>query len=178
MDIGKRIRAERKAQGLSQDVLARRADVNLAVINRLERGASTDPHITTLVAIADALGVPVTALLEEPALSGKAEAPLAGGPDEARRLLEANERFLRAQMDPAMQEEIIRANIDFWHEQQDRIVQAEGFQPEQPEIREFVDSIFEPYRKQRTDLTENQRADLTENQGADQSGSVETGNQR
>ena len=84
----------------------------------------------------------------------------------------------RAQMDPAMQEEIIRANIDFWHEQQDRIVQAEGFQPEQPEIREFVDSIFEPYRKQRTDLTENQRADLTENQGADQSGSVETGNQR
>jgi transcriptional regulator with XRE-family HTH domain len=83
MDIGKRVRAERKAQGLSQDVLARRADVNLAVINRLERGASTDPHTTTLVAIADALGVPVSALLEEPTAPG---GPSNGGRKEREEL--------------------------------------------------------------------------------------------
>jgi len=60
----------------------------------IERGFARDPHYSTLVSIADALGVTVGELLEEPALSGKVEPPHAGVevrvnrlPVEARRIL-------------------------------------------------------------------------------------------
>jgi transcriptional regulator with XRE-family HTH domain len=137
MDIGKRIRAERKAQGLSQDVLARRADVNLAVINRLERGASTNPHTTTLVAIADALGVPVGALLEE-SVDPKDLASFSGA-DTVESLIETNERFLRAQieqLDPKDQEEIIRRMFEFWGEQLKRLGGTA-----QPEVTKVIDEL-------------------------------------
>jgi transcriptional regulator with XRE-family HTH domain len=71
LEIGNRVRARRRALDLSQDALARRADVSLSLINQMERGIITDPHITTLVAVANALGVPVSDLLEE-------ERPLVG----------------------------------------------------------------------------------------------------
>ena len=163
MEIGKRIKVLRKEAGLSQEGLARRADISLNVMNRIETGTVTDPHFSTLIGIASGLGVPVAELMKEE-IDPKDQAPRLpeGLPSEAQRLLEANERFLRAQMDPAMREEFVRANIDFWNEQLDRIVQVEGFQPEQMEVRKVVDSLFEPYRKQR----------------AEQRGSVETGNQR
>ena len=65
-NIGKRIRAVRKdTTSLSQEDLARRAEVSLNVVSRLERGTIHDPHISTIARIADALGVPVTALLDE-----------------------------------------------------------------------------------------------------------------
>ena len=72
MDLAQRVRSQRKALDLSQEALARRADVSLNVINRLERGAITDPHVTTLSAVADALGISVGGLLGEEAR------PLAG----------------------------------------------------------------------------------------------------
>jgi transcriptional regulator with XRE-family HTH domain len=72
--IGDRIRTARKAANLTQEELARLAEVNLNVITRLERGASRDPHISTLHRIAHALGVSVDELLGEQALAGKAEA--------------------------------------------------------------------------------------------------------
>lgn len=72
MDIGSHVRATRRAMGLSQEALARRADVSLNVVSRLERGEITDPHITTLSSIASGLGVSVGELLEEPVLAGKA----------------------------------------------------------------------------------------------------------
>ena len=71
MDIGNRIRAVRKAANISQEGLARRADVSLNVVSRLERGEIVDPHASTLTRIAVGLGVPVSSLLEEKALAGK-----------------------------------------------------------------------------------------------------------
>jgi transcriptional regulator with XRE-family HTH domain len=76
--IGDKVRATRKAAGISQEEVARRAGVSLNVINRLERGVILDPHYSTLRGIASALGVPVEDLVREPALAGKADAPETG----------------------------------------------------------------------------------------------------
>lgn len=78
MSIGDKVRATRKAAGISQEEVARRAGVSLNVINRLERGVILDPHYSTLRGIASALGVPVEDLVREHALAGEAEAPKAG----------------------------------------------------------------------------------------------------
>ena len=78
MSIGDKVRATRKAAGISQEEVARRAGVSLNVINRLERGVILDPHYSTLRGIASALGVPVEDLVREPALAGNAEAPGTG----------------------------------------------------------------------------------------------------
>jgi transcriptional regulator with XRE-family HTH domain len=90
-----RIRELRKAQGLSQEKLARQADLSLNLIGRLERGVILDPHYSTLRGIASALGVPVEDLVREPALAGKAEAPReAGRLEEERRAQEDFQRDL------------------------------------------------------------------------------------
>ena len=78
MSLGDKVRATRKAAGISQEEVARRAGVSLNVINRLERGVILDPHYSTLRGIASALGVPVEDLVREPALAGNAEAPGTG----------------------------------------------------------------------------------------------------
>ena len=74
MDIGSRIRSARKVAGLTQEELARRADMSLKGMGDIERGAIPDPHYSSLSKIAAALGVSVGELLEEPAL------PLGEGP--------------------------------------------------------------------------------------------------
>ena len=66
MSIGDKVRATRKAAGISQEEVARRAGVSLNVINRLERDVILDPHYSTLRGIASALGVPVADLVREP----------------------------------------------------------------------------------------------------------------
>ncbi len=65
MNIGERVRAGRKALHLSQEEVARRAGVSLNQVNRLERGEIVDPHYSTLLSLAQALGVPVEALVKE-----------------------------------------------------------------------------------------------------------------
>jgi transcriptional regulator with XRE-family HTH domain len=62
--IARNVRAARAAAGLSLDALAARADVSKGALVALE-GARGNPNLTTLVRLADALGRPVTALLEE-----------------------------------------------------------------------------------------------------------------
>jgi transcriptional regulator with XRE-family HTH domain len=90
-----RIRELRKAQRLSQEKLARQADLSLNLIGRLEGGQVTDPHYSTLRGLARALGVPVEDLVREPALAGKAEAPReAGRLEEERRAQEDFQRDL------------------------------------------------------------------------------------
>jgi transcriptional regulator with XRE-family HTH domain len=74
MDIGKRIRAERKAAGLSQEQLARRSDVPLNRVARIETGVVVDPHISTLHRIASGLDMTVSELLQEDHTSPKASA--------------------------------------------------------------------------------------------------------
>jgi transcriptional regulator with XRE-family HTH domain len=61
--MGTRIRRLRKAKGLSQAALAKSARLTRVYITRLESGRQ-DPSLSTINALAKALGVPVTALLE------------------------------------------------------------------------------------------------------------------
>jgi transcriptional regulator with XRE-family HTH domain len=65
VDIGSRIRAARKAAGLSQEELARRADMSLKGMSYIERGHIGDPHLSSLNKIAVALNMSVGELLEE-----------------------------------------------------------------------------------------------------------------
>ena len=87
MNIGDRIRIARKAAGLSQEEVARRAGLSLKGMGEIERGDIEDPHISSLAKIARALGVPVEALIneeEEPAELFREQSPSAGGPRGAR----------------------------------------------------------------------------------------------
>lgn len=61
--IGKRIRELREAQGLSQDELAARCNVDRAKISRMEN-ATANHYITTLIEVASGLNIPVKKLLD------------------------------------------------------------------------------------------------------------------
>ena len=61
--MGANIRRLRKAKRMSQAVLAKSARLTRVYITRLE-GGQEDPSLSTINALAKALGVPVTALLE------------------------------------------------------------------------------------------------------------------
>jgi len=62
--IGQRIRASRIRAGLSQEALARRADLSNQTISNMERGES-NATVETLQALALVLGTTVGALLGE-----------------------------------------------------------------------------------------------------------------
>src|SRR3954462_8421817 len=62
--IARNVRTARFAAGLSLDALARRADVSKGAVVALE-GARGNPNLTTLVRLADALGRPVSSLMED-----------------------------------------------------------------------------------------------------------------
>jgi transcriptional regulator with XRE-family HTH domain len=61
--MGTRLKRLRVAKDLSQAALATRAGLTREYVNKLEAGKQ-DPSLTTISALAKALGVPVTALLE------------------------------------------------------------------------------------------------------------------
>ena len=65
--LGKRIRHYRESAGLTQEALARAADIGRVTLVRLEKGEQT-PRFKTLDAISKALGIPVPELLVEPEL--------------------------------------------------------------------------------------------------------------
>ena len=62
--LGERIRQFRESAGLTQDALARAADIGRVTLVRLEKGGQT-PRFKTLKAIAQALGVDAPELLVE-----------------------------------------------------------------------------------------------------------------
>jgi transcriptional regulator with XRE-family HTH domain len=62
--ISRSLRRERESAGLSVSELARRAGVSKATVSQLESG-TTGPSVETLWAIADALGLPFAAFVEE-----------------------------------------------------------------------------------------------------------------
>jgi transcriptional regulator with XRE-family HTH domain len=96
-NLGTRVRDARKAQQLSQEALAREADLSLNLVNKLERGVVTDPHYSTLSGLARALGMTVEQLVEEPVLAGKAEAsetgPLQASQEELAAVVEDKRRL-------------------------------------------------------------------------------------
>jgi transcriptional regulator with XRE-family HTH domain len=63
--VGDRVRVRRRVLGLSQEAIAREAGLSLNQVSRLERGEILDPHLSSLVGIAKALGVSLPALLSE-----------------------------------------------------------------------------------------------------------------
>jgi transcriptional regulator with XRE-family HTH domain len=54
--FGRRMRELRKREGVSQDMLAREADIHPTSIGRLERGGR-EPKLTTILRLAHGLGV-------------------------------------------------------------------------------------------------------------------------
>jgi transcriptional regulator with XRE-family HTH domain len=60
--MGKRLRNLRKARKMSQSDLAAKANLTRVYVTRLEAGQQ-DPSLSTINALAKALGVPVTELL-------------------------------------------------------------------------------------------------------------------
>lgn len=62
--LGTVIRRLRKARGLSQVELAKKARIAQPYLVRLESGQQTNPSLAVLKRLAKALGVPVTELLE------------------------------------------------------------------------------------------------------------------
>ena len=62
-DLAHRLKELRKAKGLTQAVLAKRAGVTLSYIGRLEIGRH-DPQLSTLQKIAKALGVSLAELVQ------------------------------------------------------------------------------------------------------------------
>ncbi len=62
--IGRVVKRIRLEKGLTQEELARRAGMSLNGMGHIERGVATDPHFSTLVGIARALGVSVLELVE------------------------------------------------------------------------------------------------------------------
>lgn len=63
--FAKRIRELRTKKGLSQEKLARLADVALNTVVKIESGESRHPTIQTMAGIANALGVSLDDLVKE-----------------------------------------------------------------------------------------------------------------
>ncbi len=62
--LGRRLRCMRRARELSQEALAAAAGVHPKHLSEIER-ANKDPRATTVIRIAEALGVPVSELYED-----------------------------------------------------------------------------------------------------------------
>jgi transcriptional regulator with XRE-family HTH domain len=78
--VNDRVRMLRKERGLTQEEVARRAGLTLNSYGGIERGHVRDPHLSSLGAIAQALGVPIEALVSEELAVPLAEAPREAGP--------------------------------------------------------------------------------------------------
>ena len=63
--IAEHIRKIRLKKGLSQEKLARSADIALNTLTKIESGLSQEPTIKTIAKIAGALGVSVDELIKE-----------------------------------------------------------------------------------------------------------------
>ncbi len=87
MVLGPRMRERRTALGLSQEAVARKAGLSLNLVNKLENGRVTDPHYSTLSAVAHGLGTTVAELAGEE--TGKALR-------DTRVFLEALEKTLQS----------------------------------------------------------------------------------
>ncbi len=60
VSIGEQLRSLRGACGLTQEALAERSGISVDLIKKLEQGQRKSARLTTLVALADALGAPLS----------------------------------------------------------------------------------------------------------------------
>jgi transcriptional regulator with XRE-family HTH domain len=75
MPIKDRVRQLRKAAGLTQQALAVKAGLSVSAVVQLEAGRVPDPRVSSLKALARALGVTLDAL------AGDEDEPEAAGPE-------------------------------------------------------------------------------------------------
>jgi transcriptional regulator with XRE-family HTH domain len=93
--IGDNLARVRKARGLTQEELAAASGVSVDVIARLEQGRKKGARWTTLIKLANALGVQLAVLVTPPALLGGGGDPQAGEDLTAlRRALTSNTDIL------------------------------------------------------------------------------------
>jgi transcriptional regulator with XRE-family HTH domain len=64
--IGQRIKHFREAAGLTQQQLAVKAGLSSSNLAQIEQGQKTDPRVSTILALADAMAVDVGELLGRP----------------------------------------------------------------------------------------------------------------
>jgi transcriptional regulator with XRE-family HTH domain len=62
--LGERVREHRRTRGLTQEALAESLDLSVAYVSLIERGGRNPPY-TTVVAIARALGVPMSRIVAD-----------------------------------------------------------------------------------------------------------------
>jgi transcriptional regulator with XRE-family HTH domain len=63
--LARRVKQLRETAGLSQQALATRAGLSISAVFQIEQGSKNDPRVSTVKALADALGVAVDDLLTE-----------------------------------------------------------------------------------------------------------------
>ncbi|HEV2947330.1 MAG TPA: helix-turn-helix transcriptional regulator [Gemmataceae bacterium] len=56
-ELARRVKKLREAAGLSQQALAVKAGLSVSVVSQVEQGKKADPRMSTVLAIAEALGV-------------------------------------------------------------------------------------------------------------------------
>ena len=62
-DVAQRLKHWREKKGLTQEALARKADISYNTIIKLETGGIKDPRVSTITKLAQALGITVNELL-------------------------------------------------------------------------------------------------------------------
>jgi transcriptional regulator with XRE-family HTH domain len=116
--VGENLRRLRERRGLHQNDLARDSGISQPTISILERDMR-DPHTETLRKLADALGVPITALFaEDPEPQGpppEPKTPVTMLSNEAfdKRLREAATEAIARALRNALDEEITALSV--WH---------------------------------------------------------------
>ena len=81
MPIGDRLKQLRKASNLSQMDVARASGLSLSIITQLEQGLTADPKLSTLKALAKALGCKIDDLAQ----NGGDEPPAGDDPPKPAR---------------------------------------------------------------------------------------------
>jgi transcriptional regulator with XRE-family HTH domain len=94
--LGRAIKEARERLGMTQAQLARALEVQQNVVARLEDGGRPNPSLSTIIAISQALGISIDALVADAGLAN----PPAGARALSARLLEAGRvaRLARQQL--------------------------------------------------------------------------------
>lgn len=73
--LARRVKELRESVGISQQTLATQAGLSVSAVFQIEQGSKADPRVSTVAAIADALGVAVDDLLREASESPRKARP-------------------------------------------------------------------------------------------------------
>lgn len=90
VEVGKRIRAQRRLLGMSQSALAEKLDLTFQQVQKYEKGANR-VGASRLQRVAESLGVPISHFFDNPTLSGHAST------NEAHALKNDLVRFLSSE---------------------------------------------------------------------------------